>query len=97
MAARARRPSWPSSSSGPLIGLLLDRVLYRHQRTAGSLAKLVTSLGLLVAIPEIVKLFFGSDAKKNPPPLWYVKRTDEFLWPQGSRFVLDAGQIATIA
>ena len=42
-----------------------------------------------------MKLIFGSDAKKNPPPLWWVKRTDDFLWPQGSRFVLDAGQIAT--
>jgi len=82
---------------GPLIGVLLDRALYRHQRTAGSLAKLITSLGLLVAVPEIVKLILGSDAKKNPPPLWWVKRTDDFLWPQGSRFVLDAGQIATLS
>ena len=60
------------------------------------MAKLVTSLGLLIAIPEIVKLFMGTDAKKNPPPLWYVRRTDEWLWPEGSRFVLDAGQVATI-
>jgi len=81
---------------GPLIGVILDRLLYRHQRTAGSLAKLITSLGLLVAVPEIVKLFVGGDAKKNPPPLWWVKRTDDFLWPQGSRYVLDAGQIATL-
>ena len=81
---------------GPAIGLLLERVLFRYLRSAGSMAKLVTSLGLLIAIPEIVKLFFGTDAKKNPPPLWYVKRTDEWLWPEGSRFVLDAGQVATI-
>jgi branched-chain amino acid transport system permease protein len=81
---------------GPAIGLLLERLLFRYLRSAGSMAKLVTSLGLLIAIPEIVKLFFGTDTKKNPPPLWYVKRTDEWLWPQGSRFVLDAGQIATI-
>ncbi len=82
---------------GPLIGVILDRFLYRYQRTAGSLAKLVTSLGLLVAVPEIVRLIFGSGSKKNPPALWWVKRTDDFLWPQGSRFVLDAGQIATLA
>ena len=81
---------------GPIIGLLLERLLFRYLRSAGSMAKLVTSLGLLIAIPEIVKLFFGTDAKKNPPPLWYVKRTDEWLWPQGSRFVLDAGQVTTI-
>lgn len=81
---------------GPALGLLLERVLFRHLRGAGSLAKMVTSLGLLIAIPEVVKLFFGSDAKSNPPPLWYVRRTDEWLWPQGSKFVLDAGQVTTI-
>jgi branched-subunit amino acid ABC-type transport system permease component len=81
---------------GPAIGLLLERVLFRYLRGAGSMAKLVTSLGLLIAIPEIVKLFLGAESRKNPPPLWYVGRTDEWLWPEGSQFVLDAGQIATI-
>lgn len=84
--------------AAPLIGVFLDRVIYRHQRTAGSLAKLVTSLGLLIAIPEIVKLIFGSESKKNPPPLWTVRRTDDFLWRiYGDKYVLDAGQIATLA
>jgi branched-subunit amino acid ABC-type transport system permease component len=81
---------------GPAIGLLLERTLFRYLRGAGGMAKLVTSLGLLIAIPEIVKLVFGSDTKKNPPPLWWVRRTDEWLWPEGGRFVLDAGQVATI-
>ena len=95
---------WPLVPAGvvailvvaPLIGLLLERVLFRYLRSAGSMAKLVTSLGLLIAIPEIVKLFFGSETRKNPPPLWWVRRTDEWLWPEGATFVLDAGQIATI-
>jgi branched-chain amino acid transport system permease protein len=82
---------------GPLVGLLFDRLLFRHLRAVSSGAKLVTSLGLLVAVPEIVKLWFGNGPQSNPPPLWWVKRTDQFLWPQGSRFVLDAGQIATIS
>jgi len=81
---------------GPLIGLLLERLLFRYLRSAGSMAKLVTSLGLLIAIPEIVKLFVGEQSKKNPPPLWWVRRTDEWLWPNSGRIVLDAGQIATI-
>src|SRR6478736_9168068 len=41
---------------GPAIGLLLERLLFRYLRGAGAMAKLVTSLGLLIAIPEIVKL-----------------------------------------
>jgi branched-chain amino acid transport system permease protein len=35
----------------PLLGLILERALFRHLRTAPAIAKLVTSLGLLIAIP----------------------------------------------
>jgi len=95
---------WPLIPAGvvailvvaPLIGLLLERVLFRYLRSAGAMAKLVTSLGLLIAIPEIAKLIFGSETRRNPPPLWWVRRTDEWLWPEGATFVLDAGQVATI-
>ena len=53
----------------PLVGWILDRGLYRHLRTAPPVAKLVTSLGLLVAIPSIVKLLLGAGAKQRPPGL----------------------------
>lgn len=53
----------------PLLGLLLDLGLYRHLRTAPAVAKLVTSLGLLVAIPQIAKLFIGTASLSNPPGL----------------------------
>jgi branched-subunit amino acid ABC-type transport system permease component len=84
---------------GPLLGLILDRALYRHLRTATPLAKLVTSLGLLVAIPELTKLLlgFGNEPQYNPPPLWPAKRTDDFYWPPNTFIRLDAGQIVTIA
>ncbi|MGH9112960.1 MAG: branched-chain amino acid ABC transporter permease, partial [Acidimicrobiales bacterium] len=81
---------------GVVMAFVLDRGIYRHQRTATPLAKLVTSLGLLVAIPQIVLLFIGTQLKVNPPPLWPARRVDDFLWPEGSRYVLDAGQIATL-
>ena len=97
MAAVGLGRWWPSSLVGPAIGLLLERALFRYLRGSGAMAKLVTSLGLLIAIPEIVRLLIGQDTKQNPPPLWWVRRTDEWLWPEGGRFVLDAGQVATIA
>ena len=40
----------------PLIGLIFDRFLFRYMRTAPWHVKLVSALGLLVAIPEIVKI-----------------------------------------
>jgi len=45
----------------PLLGLVLDRMLFRHMRTASQIAKLVTSIGLLVALPEIAKLLLDLD------------------------------------
>jgi branched-subunit amino acid ABC-type transport system permease component len=76
---------------GPLLGLMLDRILYRHLRTAPPLARLVTSLGLLVAIPQMVKLWFGQGAAFNPPGLiesTHVYRLGEFS--------LDVNQVTTI-
>ncbi len=54
---------------GPLLGYLLDRAIFRHLRGASTLATLVSSLGLLVAIPAVVQLWFGTGRKFNPPSI----------------------------
>jgi branched-subunit amino acid ABC-type transport system permease component len=77
--------------AGPLLGLLLDQALYRHLRTAPPVAKLVTSLGLLVAIPQIVKLWFGSSPAYSPPGLINSDRT--FF---SGQLVLDMNEVVTI-
>jgi branched-subunit amino acid ABC-type transport system permease component len=81
---------------GIALAWVLDRFLYRHQRTASPLAKLVTSLGLLVAIPQIVQLFIGYGNREDPPPLAPVRDSIDYLWHITSQVVLDANQIATI-
>ncbi len=79
----------------PLLGFVLDRFLFRHLRTAPTLAKLVTSLGLLVAGPEIVRqLWFGSDTKYSPPSIWPGGDFD--LLFRGKVFAMDGNQAATI-
>lgn len=40
----------------PLLGLVLERLIFRQMRSAGAAAKLVVTIGLAVAIPELVKL-----------------------------------------
>ena len=79
---------------GPLLGYVLDRVLYRHLRTATPLAKLVTSLGLLVAIPEIAKLAlgFGNEPQYSPPPLWPVAPHRRLLRSRRHVHPLDAAR-----
>src|SRR5690606_27545364 len=37
----------------PLVGLVLERVIFRHLRTASALPKLVVAIGLSVAIPNL--------------------------------------------
>jgi branched-chain amino acid transport system permease protein len=54
----------------PAIGLALDRFLYRHIPTASTTAKLVSSLGLLIAIPTAIPVIFGQAPRLNPPTLW---------------------------
>jgi branched-chain amino acid transport system permease protein len=49
-----------------VLGFVLDRMLFRYLRTAPPIARLVTTLGLLVAIPEIVKLFFDVSTTFQP-------------------------------
>ena len=61
---------WPTPAAAfiavlvvsPLLGILLYFAIYRYLRTAAPVARLAVSIGLLVALPEIVKLVlrFGS-------------------------------------
>ncbi|MCB9372185.1 MAG: ABC transporter permease [Microthrixaceae bacterium] len=77
---------------GPAIGYVLDRALFRHLRTAPPIARLVTSLGLLVAIPQMVQIWFGNSPAYNPlgiaPDPGRI-----FRWGE---YALDANQVATI-
>jgi branched-subunit amino acid ABC-type transport system permease component len=54
----------------PLLGFVLDRSLFRHLRSATSIAKLVTTLGLLVAIPQITRLWFGNASGNIVRGIW---------------------------
>jgi branched-subunit amino acid ABC-type transport system permease component len=54
----------------PLLGFILDRGLFRHLRSATQIAKLVTTLGLLVAIPQLTRLWFGSSTRDPVRGIW---------------------------
>jgi len=65
----------------PAIGLLLERALFRHLRSAEQTASLIVSLGLLVALPQITLVIVGNEPTPNPPG----------LWPNGNRVLYDVG------
>jgi branched-chain amino acid transport system permease protein len=76
----------------PLIGFILERFLYRHLRSAPAIAKLVVSLGLLVALPEIVKLWIGSSSTYGVPTLW----PEEFSIYRFGDYAIDGNEAATL-
>lgn len=49
----------------PLVGVLLDVLLFRFLRSASETAKIVSVLGLFVAIPPAIFLWFGDQSKSN--------------------------------
>jgi branched-subunit amino acid ABC-type transport system permease component len=76
----------------PLLGLVLERLIFRHLRTAPAVAKLVAALGLLVALPEIVKLWIGSDAAYGVPTIW----PNQFAVYHFSDYAIDGNETATV-
>lgn len=62
----------------PAIGLALDRFLFSHIPTASTTVKVVSSVGLLVAIPETIPIIFGSTPRESVGFLWLNPNTVYF-------------------
>ena len=56
----------------PLLGLVLERLIFRHLRTASALPKLVVSIGLAVAIPSIFDLLADFSTLAGATPVGVV-------------------------
>ncbi|HEX8802784.1 MAG TPA: hypothetical protein VF743_01285, partial [Acidimicrobiales bacterium] len=56
----------------PLIGLVLERLVFRHLRTAPAVAKLVVALGLSVALPSLIELLTNFEAVAGATPVGIV-------------------------
>ncbi len=54
----------------PMLGVALDRLLFRHIASSNTVAKIVSSVGVLVAIPELLSLIFGNQTRFAPPQLF---------------------------
>ncbi len=54
----------------PVLGLLMDRGLYRFVRTKPVLVKLVAALGMLIAIPAVFEIVFPAGNLYSPPSLF---------------------------
>ncbi len=52
----------------PAVGLVLERLIFRHLRTGSSVAKLVVALGLSVALPNLFDVIIGFEPVAGRTP-----------------------------
>jgi branched-chain amino acid transport system permease protein len=62
----------------PALGLAMDRFLFRFIPTASMTAKIVSSLGLLIAIPELIPILFGDEERRRIAYLWLNPNVVDF-------------------
>jgi branched-chain amino acid transport system permease protein len=65
----------------PLMGLVLERVIFRHLRTGSSVSKLVVAIGLSVALPNLFDVLIGFEPVAG--------RTPEGIIPRGGSVFYD--------
>jgi branched-subunit amino acid ABC-type transport system permease component len=65
----------------PAIGLVLERLVFRHLRTSSAVAKLVVAIGLTVALPSLFEMIVGFDPVAG--------RTPEGVVPDGADVFYD--------
>jgi branched-chain amino acid transport system permease protein len=56
----------------PLLGLVLERMIFRHLRTAPAVAKLVVTIGLTVALPNLFDLIVRFESVAGVTPVGIV-------------------------
>ncbi len=64
----------------PLVGLVLERFIFRHLRTASPVSKLVVSIGLTVALPALFDLVASFTAVAGVTPEGIVPRGSEVFY-----------------
>ena len=62
----------------PLLGLIFDRFLFRKIANTNTTAKVVTGIALLVGIPALLPVIFGSQTLYNPPTILFNQNTVYF-------------------
>jgi branched-chain amino acid transport system permease protein len=58
----------------PAFGLILDRFLFRHIPTASTTAKVLSTVGLLIAVPLTIPIIFGAQTRYKIAFLWLSPR-----------------------
>lgn len=80
----------------PAIGLLLERVIFRYLRTGSSVAKLVVTLGLSVALPNLFDLVVGFEAVAGRTPQGIIPGGAEVFYDPFGVYAFSRDELAAI-
>ncbi len=80
LSSNAGLPLWLSFViavvlGAPLLGLVIDVLLFRRIANTNSMAKIVTGIALLVGIPSLLSVIFGNQTLYNPPTILFNQDT----------------------
>ena len=81
----------------PALGLFLDRILFRHLRNASPTARLVTVLGLIVAIPQAIEAFWIHDTVLGDASAVGIVPNGTVTYHPFANVALSRDDLATIA
>jgi branched-subunit amino acid ABC-type transport system permease component len=81
----------------PLIGLALERLIFRHLRTASPVAKLVVTIGLAVALPNLFDLVAHFDAVAGQTPVGILPNGAGVFYDPIGVYALSRDELAAMA
>ncbi|HYO17431.1 MAG TPA: branched-chain amino acid ABC transporter permease, partial [Dermatophilaceae bacterium] len=81
----------------PLVGLILERFIFRHLRTASAVAKLVVSIGLTVAMPALFDLIFSFTAVAGRTPTGIVAEGASVFYDPFGVYPFSRNELAQLA
>jgi branched-subunit amino acid ABC-type transport system permease component len=81
----------------PAIGLLLERVVFRHLRTASALPKLVVAIGLAVAIPSLFDVLANFTAIGGVTPEGVIPRGAEVFYDPFGVYAFSRNELVAMA
>jgi branched-subunit amino acid ABC-type transport system permease component len=81
----------------PLVGLLLERLIFRYLRTASAVAKLVVTIGLAVAIPALFDTISGFQAVAGQTPVGIMPNGANVFYDPFGVYAFSRDELATMA
>jgi len=81
----------------PLIGLVLERLIFRHLSNSSAVAKLVIAIGLTVALPSLFELVTGFSAVAGRTPTGIIPGGSSVFYDPFGIYPLSRDELAQMA